>query len=52
MFYRAGCLNWSQLRTADSLIVASALKSKVDRIVSNDNHFNKALPKGLLISFA
>ncbi len=45
-------IHWSQLRTADSLIVASALKNKVDRIVSNDNHFKKALPKGLLISFA
>ncbi|MFZ0133846.1 MAG: type II toxin-antitoxin system VapC family toxin [Desulfobacterales bacterium] len=44
-------IHWSQLRTADSLIVASALKNKVDRIVSNDNHFKKALPKGLLVSF-
>ncbi|MFZ0240822.1 MAG: type II toxin-antitoxin system VapC family toxin [Desulfobacterales bacterium] len=45
-------IQWSKLRMVDSLIIASALKNNVDRIVSNDDHFKKALPKELLISFA
>ena len=45
-------IQWSKLRTMDSLIIASALKNNVDKIVSNDSHFKKALPKRLLISFA
>jgi len=45
-------IQWSKLRTVDSLIIASALKNKVNKIISNDNHFKQALPKGLLISFA
>ena len=44
-------IQWSKLRTVDSLIVASALKNKVAKIISNDKHFKQALPKGLLISF-
>ncbi len=44
-------IGWSKMRTADSLIVASALKNNVNKIISNDNHFKKALPKELLISF-
>ena len=44
-------IQWSKLRTVDSLIIASALKNKVNKIVSNDNHFRQALPKELLISF-
>ena len=45
-------IQWSKLRTVDSLIIASALKNKVDKIISNDNHFKQALPKELLLSFA
>ena len=45
-------IQWSKLRTVDSLIVASALKNKVNKIISNDNHFKQALPKELLLSFA
>ena len=44
-------ISWSKLRTIDSLIIASALKNNVDKIISNDNHFKQALPKELLISF-
>lgn len=44
-------IQWSKLRTVDSLIIASALKNKVDKIISNDNHFKQALPKELLIPF-
>ena len=42
---------WSKLRTIDTLIVASGLKNNVDKIISNDNHFKQALPRGLLIPF-
>ena len=45
-------IQWSKLRTVDSLIIASALKNKVNKIISNDNHFKQALPKESLISFA
>ena len=45
-------IQWSKLRTVDSLIVASALKNRVDKIISNDKHFRQALPKALLLSFA
>ena len=45
-------IKWSKLRTVDSLIIASALKNNVDKIISNDNHFKQALPKELLVSFA
>ena len=45
-------IQWSKLRTVDSLIVASALKNRVNKIISNDNHFKQALPKELLLSFA
>jgi predicted nucleic acid-binding protein len=44
-------IQWSTLRTVDSLIIASALKNKVDKIISNDQHFKQALPNELLISF-
>lgn len=43
-------VNWSKLRTSDSLIIASGLLNEVDLIVSNDRHFKKALPDQLLIS--
>jgi predicted nucleic acid-binding protein len=45
-------IKWSKLRTVDSLIIASALKNNVNKIISNDNHFKQALPEELLISFA
>jgi predicted nucleic acid-binding protein len=45
-------IQWSKLRTVDSLIIASALKNKVNKIISNDNYFKQALPKELLLSFA
>lgn len=45
-------IQWSKLRTVDSFIIASALKNKVSKIISNDNHFKQALPEELLLSFA
>jgi len=45
-------VQWSQLRTVDSLIVASALKNEVAKIISNDNHFKRALPQEVLITFS
>jgi predicted nucleic acid-binding protein len=42
---------WPKLRTIDSLIVACGLAHGVDRIVSNDSHFKKALPADLVLSF-
>ena len=44
-------INWAKLRTVDSLIIASALKSDVNIIISNDKHFKQALPKEMLVSF-
>ena len=44
-------ISWSKVRTVDSLIIASALKNNVNKIISNDSHFKEALPKELLISF-
>ena len=44
-------ISWSKVRTVDSLIIASALKNNVNKIISNDKHFKQALPKELLISF-
>jgi predicted nucleic acid-binding protein len=44
-------IQWSTLRAVHSLIIASALKNRVDKIISNDNHFRQALPNELLISF-
>lgn len=44
-------IKWSELRTVDSLIIASALKNDVNKIISNDRHFKQALPKELLITF-
>jgi predicted nucleic acid-binding protein len=44
-------ISWSKLRTVDSLIIASALRNNVDKIISNDNHFKQAIPKELLILF-
>jgi hypothetical protein len=44
-------VSWSGLRTIDSLIIACGLAHDVDRIVSNDRHFKKAIPSRLLLSF-
>jgi predicted nucleic acid-binding protein len=44
-------IKWDKLRIVDSLIIASALKNKVDIIISNDAHFRQAIPKDFLISF-
>jgi predicted nucleic acid-binding protein len=45
-------IQWSKLRTVDSFIIASGLKNRVDKIISNDQHFKQALPQELLLSFA
>jgi predicted nucleic acid-binding protein len=44
-------IKWPKLRTVDGLIIASALKNDVDKIISNDRHFQQALPKDLIIPF-
>ena len=44
-------IDWSKLRTIDSLIVASGLVNHVDIFVSNDEHFRQALPSPMLRSF-
>jgi predicted nucleic acid-binding protein len=44
-------VDWSMLRTADSLIIASGLQAGVSLFVSNDRHFAKSLPPGMLLSF-
>jgi len=43
-------IEWKKLRTIDALIIASGLVNKVDRIVSNDAHFQSALPEDLVVS--
>ena len=45
-------VKWPRLRTVDALIIASGLVNNVDRIVSNDVHFQNALPETLLFSFS
>jgi len=44
-------ISWSKLRTIDTLIIACGLVHGIDRIVSNDRHFRKALPVDLVLSF-
>lgn len=44
-------IKWIGLRTVDSLIVASGLVNGVDLFVSNDRHFQKALPRKMILSF-
>jgi len=44
-------VDWSMLRTADSLIIASGLQAGAELFVSNDRHFAKSLPAGMLLSF-
>jgi predicted nucleic acid-binding protein len=43
-------VDWSNLRTADSLIIASGLENCVDLFVSNDAHFKKAISGDLSLS--
>ena len=44
-------IDWVKLRTLDSLIIACGIKNAVDRIVSNDDHFQQAIPGHMLLSF-
>jgi predicted nucleic acid-binding protein len=44
-------IKWSMLRATDSLIIASGLENDVDLFVSNDDHFKKAIPQNLVLSF-
>ena len=44
-------IDWSKLRTLDSLIISSGLVNHVDVFVSNDGHFRHALPSRMLRSF-
>lgn len=44
-------IKWSALRTVDSLIIASGLENHVDLFISNDDHFKKAIPQNLMLSF-
>jgi len=44
-------IDWSILRTVDSLIIASGLLNNVALFVSNDRHFRKALPAEMLLTF-
>jgi predicted nucleic acid-binding protein len=43
-------IQWKKLRTIDALIIASGLANQVDLIVSNDAHFQSALPEDLIFS--
>ncbi len=43
-------IQWKKLRTIDALIIASGLVNQVDLIVSNDSHFQSALPGDLILS--
>jgi predicted nucleic acid-binding protein len=43
-------IEWKRLRTIDALIIASGLVHGVELIVSNDSHFQAALPEDLVVS--
>jgi predicted nucleic acid-binding protein len=45
-------VGWSKLRTIDALIIASGLVNEVEQVVSNDAHFQSALPEDILLSFS
>lgn len=45
-------VEWAKLRTVDALIISSGLVNNVDQMVSNDAHFQSALPENLLLSFS
>jgi len=44
-------IDWSGLRTVDSLIIASGIANGVDLFVSNDRHIKKSLPRKMILSF-
>ncbi|MFC1532324.1 type II toxin-antitoxin system VapC family toxin [Thermodesulfobacteriota bacterium] len=44
-------IQWSKLRTPDSLIIASGLANDVDLFISNDQHFKKAISKKSILTF-
>ena len=44
-------IDWSGLRTVDSLIIASGIVNGVDLFISNDRHFKKSLPRKMILSF-
>lgn len=44
-------VRWSRLRAADSVIIASGIQGRADRVVSNDRHFKAALEPGFILSF-
>lgn len=48
---RNNLIDWSKLRTTDSLIIASGLENEVELFISNDAHFKKAIPRDLVLSF-
>ncbi len=48
---RSRWIDWSKLRTPDSLIIASGLANDVELYISNDSHFKKAIPKKNALSF-
>ena len=48
---RNNLINWSKLRTTDSLIIASGLANGVELFISNDARFKKAIPGTFTISF-
>ena len=47
---RNNLIDWSKLRTIDSLIIASGLENGVGLFISNDAHFKKAIPRDLALS--
>jgi predicted nucleic acid-binding protein len=47
---KSSLINWSGLRTTDSLIIASGLANDVELFISNDTHFKKAIPRNLALS--
>jgi len=47
---RSNLIDWSKLRTIDSLIIASGLENGVELFISNDVHFKKAIPRDLALS--
>lgn len=44
-------VDWSKLRTSDALIIASGLLNEVDIFISNDQHFQKAIPSEMTLAF-
>jgi predicted nucleic acid-binding protein len=44
-------IQWARLRTVDSLIIASGLIHGVQKIVSQDAHFQSAVSRELIFSF-